>query len=78
MMMTSTGVFARVLAVHNPPKPAPMITTRGGVFERRAEMTPSMVELYAAWALCKTTPTTISIGSLPSARAGKDGAIKRA
>jgi hypothetical protein len=30
MTTTSTGAFARVLAAHNPPNPAPTMTTRGG------------------------------------------------
>ena len=45
---TSTAAFARVLAAHNPPNPAPTITTRGGVVSERAidGMAPDMTGHY--------------------------------
>ena len=49
MTMTSTGAFASVLAAHNPPKPAPMITTRGGgVFGAEPRLGIGHVRLHAA------------------------------
>src|SRR5438132_4985395 len=47
MTTTSTGALASVLAAHNPPNPAPTMTTRGGIaFERGAErIAPSIVHI---------------------------------
>ena len=49
MTTTSTGALASVLAAHNPPKPAPTMTTFDGIaFERWAdEMAPGITALYS-------------------------------
>jgi hypothetical protein len=50
MTTTSTGALARVLAAHNPPNPAPTMTTRGGAACEREieEMAPNMTGHYIA------------------------------
>jgi hypothetical protein len=49
MTPTLTGALARVLAAHNPPNPAPTMTTPGGASERAIdEMATNLAGYYIA------------------------------